>query len=134
MNDPDKQLSTGEQRVCCSLAYLDDSLLALRTMRKALGEKGLLLETYSQPQRLLSRKNDIALAAVLLDMDLGESVDGSQVAEALLTRDPAPAIAFFTASVAPERLARLARIGLVFDKTKDLAKAAAWLASFHRDP
>jgi len=109
------------------LAYLDDSVVALRQVRKTLSNQGILIECYTDADELLARDSGPTLRAVLLDVDLGGSVDGPAVAAQLRAKQPTLEIAFFTAVDAKTRADELRALGPVFDKTSQLEEAVAWL-------
>jgi DNA-binding response OmpR family regulator len=130
MSAPDDPTITPQHlRVRSGLAYLDDSVLALRQVRKAAAARGVMLECYERPEELLAREGDPPLTAVLLDVDLGGDLDGPSVAERLRRANRAIAVAFFTAADAPERAITLAALGPVFDKGTDLDAVLRWFDS-----
>jgi FixJ family two-component response regulator len=114
--------------VRAGVAYIDDSAMALQSMRRALYTHGLLLETYSSFRDFLSR-DDQPLRAVLLDMDLGSEQTGFDLAVHVRTKHPHCPIAFLTSETNAESLARATEWGCVFTKDKDLNAAVQWLLS-----
>ncbi len=125
----DPTITPKHLRVRSGLAYLDDSVLALRQVRKAAAARGVMLECYESPEELLAREGEPPLTAVLLDVDLGGDVDGPTVAERLRRENSALAVAFFTAADAAERAIAFAAIGPVFDKGTDLDAVLRWFES-----
>lgn len=111
------------------LAYLDDSSVSLRALRRAMGTRSISLETYDTAQALLNRPTDVPLRAVLLDVDLGGSVDGVAVAKALRGQYPEVAIAFFTGADVDQRAIALRDLGSVFNKQLGLDEAVQWFVS-----
>jgi DNA-binding response OmpR family regulator len=114
------------------LVYLDDSAVALKAMRKALVADGLVLEAYQTADALLQRSREVALVAALLDIDLGGSVDGVQVARALKQIWPSVQLAFFTAEDFAHRAETLRDLGRVFDKHLGPDEAIEWFLSVTR--
>ena len=110
-------------------AYVDDSAVSLRALRKALSPHHLVLETYSTAQEILKRSEEIPLVAVLLDVDLGGSVDGVAVSKALRAQYPAIKIAFFTAEAVNARVDALTELGPVFNKHTGLDRVVDWFLS-----
>ena len=66
------------------------------------------------------------LACALLDLDLGDS-DGAHLAGSLREGHARLPIAFFSASVSSELLARARAVGPVFAKPGELDAAIAWV-------
>ena len=123
----DATITPSELQIRSGLAYLDDSVVALRQLRKAAAHKGALVECFTDPEAILERAAfDPALVAVLLDVDLGDGVDGPAVAARLRERCPTVAVAFFTAERSVERARTLAHLGPVFDKGSDLDAVVRW--------
>ncbi len=113
-------------RYLSGFAYVDDSEVSLRALRKALAPHHLVLETYSTAQAIVKRPDEVPLIAVLLDVDLGGSVDGVAVSKALRAQYPSVNIAFFTADDVKTRAAALAELGTVFSKHKGLDPVVDW--------
>lgn len=127
----DSTITPSDLQIRSGLAYLDDSVVALRQLRKAAAPKGALVECFTDPDALLARALvEPALVAVLLDVDLGDGVDGPMVATRLRERAPSVAIAFFTAERSAERATTLAHLGPVFDKSTDLDAVVRWFAEY----
>ncbi|MBL8683394.1 MAG: response regulator [Myxococcales bacterium] len=114
-------------QIRADLAYLDDSVIALRQVRRALSGAGIFIECYTEASELLERDRQPALSAVLLDVDLGGNIDGPSVAAHLRDAQPTIEIAFFTAVDATTRSEELRSVGLVFDKSGGLDDAVRWL-------
>lgn len=126
----DPTITPSELQLRSGLAYLDDSVVALRHVRKQAGLKGVLVECFSDLDVFVARWNaEPSLHAVLLDVDLGGAVDGPAVAERLRARNPAVHIAFFTAEKSDARAQQLAHIGPVFDKQRDIEAVLAWFSA-----
>jgi CheY-like chemotaxis protein len=123
----DTRITPAHLQLRSDVAYLDDSVIALRQVRRQLHERGLLLECYTSPDELLAREGEPKLVAVLLDVDLGDDIDGPEVARRLRARDAQLDVAFFTAIDAKRREESLRALGPVFDKSSALAEAVAWL-------
>ena len=66
------------------------------------------------------------LACALLDLDLGDS-DGAALAGSLRAGHAGLPVAFFSASVSSELLARARAVGPVFAKPGELDAAIAWV-------
>jgi CheY-like chemotaxis protein len=128
----DTRITPAHLQLRSDVAYLDDSVIALRQVRRQLHERGLLLECYASPDELLAREGEPKLVAVLLDVDLGGDVDGPEVARRLRAGDAQLEVAFFTAIDAKSRAASLGALGPVFDKSTALAEAVAWLEARSR--
>jgi hypothetical protein len=123
----DSTITPSELQIRSGLAYLDDSVVALRQVRKQAGLRGVLVECFSDLDLFVGRMSaDPPLHAVLLDVDLGGAVDGPAVAERLRAAIPAVKIAFFTAEKSDERARQLTHLGPVFDKHRDLPAVLAW--------
>jgi DNA-binding response OmpR family regulator len=104
---------------------VDDSLLARTLLARRVESEGF--EVALSPSVAASSAFDAAeLWCALLDLDLGDG-DGTEVAAALRARRPELPIAFFSASVAREVVARAHLLGPVFTKPDDLDLAVAWV-------
>ncbi len=123
----DSTITPSELQIRSGLAYLDDSVIALRQVRRALAQHGALVECFSDPAALIERAPaEPPLVGVLLDVDLGETVDGPAIARQLRAMLPSVAIAFFTAERSEERARSLGELGPVFDKGRDLDGVVQW--------
>jgi hypothetical protein len=126
----DPTITPSELQIRSGLAYLDDSVVALRQVRKAAAARGVLIECFSDADDLFARLTaEPPVRAALLDVDIGDAIDGPTVGRRLRLLVPSIALAFFTAERSAERAQALADLGPVFDKARDVAAVVAWLES-----
>lgn len=132
-SEDDSPITPPELQIRSGVAYLDDSVVALRKVRKQAASRGVLVECYSDVHTFVARMSERpALRAVLLDIDLGAAVDGPTVAERLRAAIPSVHMAFFTAEKSDDEARRLAHLGPVFDKHHELSAVLDWIAAHAR--
>ncbi len=103
----------------------DDSPVARLTVARRLRAEGF--EVIEHGSAAAASGADVTrVACALLDLDLGDG-DGADVALALHEKRPELPIAFFSASVALDVLARARAVGPVFTKPDQLDAAVAWV-------
>jgi CheY-like chemotaxis protein len=105
---------------------VDDSPVARLAVARRLRAEGF--EVLEQASAETPDGATIArLACALLDLDLGDS-DGAQLAGSLRRSHAELPVAFFSASVSGEVLARARALGPVFTKPGELDAAIAWVS------
>jgi len=103
----------------------DDSPVARLTLARRLRAEGY--EVVEHGTAAAARGADVEdMACALLDLDLGDG-DGADVALALHEKRANLPVAFFSASVSQDVLARARAVGPVFTKPDQLDAAVAWV-------
>jgi DNA-binding response OmpR family regulator len=104
---------------------VDDSAVARALLARRLESEGFDV-TLSPSVAASSALDPEEISCALLDLDLGDG-DGTEVAAALFALRPDLPVAFFSASVAADVVARASTMGPVFTKPDDLDSAVAWI-------
>jgi CheY-like chemotaxis protein len=106
----------------------DDSPVARYMVTRRLQNAGfevIELESASPPPA----ETIAGVACALLDLDLGRSEDGRELASSLRAMRPDLPIAFFSGSTSPEVLERARVFGPVFAKPGELEQAMEWVGA-----
>jgi CheY-like chemotaxis protein len=109
-----------------AVLVVDDSAVVRLAVTRRLKEAGLdVVEqaTAAPPDGSVSAR----IACALLDLDLGEARDGTDLAQDLRAARPDLPLAFFSASAAEGSVARATALGPVFAKPAQLDDAIAWV-------
>ena len=101
----------------------DDSLVVRAALEKRLSAAGLNVVAVGSAAEALGL-DARSLACAVLDVDLGDG-NGLNVAEALVARNAALRVAFFTSGDAPPPSTRF--VASTFDKSKDVDRLVAWV-------
>ena len=101
----------------------DDSLVVRAALEKRLSAAGLDVVAVGSAAEALGL-DARSLACAVLDVDLGDG-NGLNVAEALVARNAALRVAFFTSGDAPPPSTRF--VASTFDKSKDVDRLVAWV-------
>lgn len=103
----------------------DDSIVVRATLGRRLADAGVEVVLAGSAAEALTM-DAASIVCAVLDVDLGDG-NGLSVAEALIARNGALRIAFFTSGEAPPPSNRFQAAS--FEKSKDLDRVVAWVLS-----
>jgi len=109
-----------------AVLVVDDSPVVRFAVAKRLKDAGLEVierSTAEPPPADVTAR----IACALLDLDLGDGADGTDVARALRDARPELPVAFFSATTSQEITARAGAYGPIFTKPEELDAAIAWV-------